>query len=325
MKSNLFFALSLSGLILSCGNPIKNENPNLGIEAGTEVVSPEMPIPTTENTTTVNGTSDLKEFSVLGSWVGWFRNADEDNTEGEVNTDWVLWEKENKINMTIESVSEADSLARGYSVVAGNERPFEGIYYKKPNGIHHFELSEPGDHKYDGTFIFDIDTVNAIGIWEAYNEIQTPKRKYTLEKKTFTYNPDVMLEEDVWYVNWQNSYEKTESYEMEEGEFEEFVQTYVATASNQIYKVNGSNTVLKPEDIENLSKGDLRIIRNTIYARHGYSFKNKPLRIFFDQQTWYIPMYANIQKEFSKTETDNIQLILKYEKNAEEYYDYFGR
>ena len=72
-------------------------------------------------------------------------------------------------------------------------------------------------------------------------------------------------------------------------------------------------------------KTKLRVIRNMIYARHGYSFKNRPLRVFFDAQEWYIPVNTDIKKDLTEIEKKNIQLLLKFEKNAKEYYDYFGR
>ena len=83
--------------------------------------------------------------------------------------------------------------------------------------------------------------------------------------------------------------------------------------------------MLTKSDVENLKKGDIVIIRNTIYARHGYSFKNQPLRVFFDAQDWYIPVHTDVKSELTDIEKDNIKLLLRYERNAKEYYDYFGR
>ncbi len=37
------------------------------------------------------------------------------------------------------------------------------------------------------------------------------------------------------------------------------------------------------------SKEQLRILRNTIYAQHGYVFTNKELKTYFAQFAWYIP------------------------------------
>jgi hypothetical protein len=89
--------------------------------------------------------------------------------------------------------------------------------------------------------------------------------------------------------------------------------------------MNASSKVLAKEEVENLKKGDLTIIRNSIYARHGYSFKNQPLRVFFDAQSWYIPVHTNITSDFTEIEKQNIELLLRYEKNAAVYYDRFGR
>ena len=62
-----------------------------------------------------------------------------------------------------------------------------------------------------------------------------------------------------------------------------------------------------------------------IYVRHGYSFKKRPLRVFFDPQSWYIPVFNNIKNNLTDIEKKNIKLLLRYEKNAKEYYDSFGR
>jgi len=53
--------------------------------------------------------------------------------------------------------------------------------------------------------------------------------------------------------------------------------------------------------------------------------QKRPLRVFFDAQPWYIPVHADIRSEFTELEKKNIQLLLSFEENAAEYYDYFGR
>jgi hypothetical protein len=67
-------------------------------------------------------------------------------------------------------------------------------------------------------------------------------------------------------------------------------------------------------------------MRNAIYARHGYSFKNRQMRYFFDNFVdWYVPVSTNVQPQLTKLETANIALIKRYEKHAEKYYDSYGR
>ena len=112
--------------------------------------------------------------------------------------------------------------------------------------------------------------------------------------------------------------EREEFYDFEE-------DTHFASATKKIYSINASNTLLTENDVANLNKGDLLIIRNTIYARHGYSFKSRPLRVFFDNESWYMPLNTDIKNAFTDIEKKNIVLLLKYEKIAKEYYDYFGR
>lgn len=44
---------------------------------------------------------------------------------------------------------------------------------------------------------------------------------------------------------------------------------------------------LNDQDIEKLSKKELRLARNEIYARHGYIFKDKSLKKYFNSTDWY--------------------------------------
>jgi hypothetical protein len=72
-------------------------------------------------------------------------------------------------------------------------------------------------------------------------------------------------------------------------------------------------------------KGDLEIIRNAIYARHGYSFKNRKMRYVFDQIDWYNPVHVDIRSDLTDLEKKNIDLLKRYEGHAVTYYDSFGR
>lgn len=43
---------------------------------------------------------------------------------------------------------------------------------------------------------------------------------------------------------------------------------------------------LKKSDLEDLSKSELRLARNEIYARHGRRFQDQELQDYFDSQEW---------------------------------------
>ena len=321
---------------IACENAIKNEDVEVIQEEGTEVS--EVDIDTSlnsavaalkdENPGVPNAMESIESDNpLIGFWVGYFRKDDEkmgDSYDKNIYAgDVFYWERENKINISIESIEGEKVIGR--SIVAGNDRPFEGTVVEEPKGTFTFELAEPGDDYYDGEFAFVIKNDKLTGTWEAYKDIDIKYRKYELEKKHYKYNPDQDLEYAKTYVDWTNTIESTETIEYDEGEFEEWISTEYATSTHLIYEVNGSARLLEKSEVENMKKGDLTIIRNAIYARHGYSFKNRFLRVFFDAQDWYIPVYTDIRNDFTDIELKNIVLLLKYEKNAAEYYDSFGR
>lgn len=69
-------------------------------------------------------------------------------------------------------------------------------------------------------------------------------------------------------------------------------------------------------DQPSLTKDDLRLLRNIMYARYGYAFKDAELRKRFDQYAWYIPD-PGLQAEqipFSESERRFLAEIVRKEK-----------
>lgn len=311
---NIIGVFVLSFFLLACNTAIKNEKNTVVVEEGTKVK-----IESESDTIETEVVEESKSHDhLLGFWVGYFEADHESKDKSIYVDDGYAWNRDNKINISIDQIS--DSIVLGHSVVAGNDRPFKGVI--RENTI---IVREPGDNKYDGEFVFRFENNQIIGNWIAYKNIEIKKRKYTLEHKEYKYDRDVMLQRIKHFVNWEEFKEHKETVEYDVNEFETWIQKEFSTATDQIYTLNASNILLKKEDVQNLKKGDLKIIRNTIYARHGYSFKNRPLRVFFDAQDWYIPVHADIKAEFTEIEKKNIELLLRFEKNAAEYYDSFGR
>lgn len=70
-------------------------------------------------------------------------------------------------------------------------------------------------------------------------------------------------------------------------------------------------------NLEKLSKGDLRYLRNEIFARHGYSFNLLEFQLYFGSQNWYKPISKskiNINKLNSK-ERNILRKIIELEKS----------
>lgn len=315
-----YFALCLVALFLTaCTNPIKNEA-TITVEEGTTVTETDPPPTTSEEMTETPPTTN-EVILLVGTWVGDFEKA-ADNRDKVIDKHGFYWNRTNKITIEIQQIEEGK--VRGRSIVAGNDRPFEGTIISREGEAVQIEAKEPGDDRYDGTFSFTIKDDILKGTWTAYKDIDIKKRKYRLERRKFVYNPDQMLEYAKQYIDWNNSIETVEVYK-DGDEVEEWIIEKFATATDLVYDLNASNTRLTEEQVANLKRSDLTIIRNAIYARHGYSFKHRPLRVFFDAQDWYIPVHTDIRSDFTELEKENIALLLRYEKNAAEYYDRFGR
>lgn len=57
----------------------------------------------------------------------------------------------------------------------------------------------------------------------------------------------------------------------------------------------------------------LRLMRNEIFARHGYRFANPQLRAYFEACHWYHPVADNSQVKLSDLEQLNVELLKNYE------------
>lgn len=66
-------------------------------------------------------------------------------------------------------------------------------------------------------------------------------------------------------------------------------------------------------DLSGLSGSDLRILRNAIYARHGYIFKSADLRNYFSSFSWYHPSSHDVSGRLNSIEKYNIAEIQRWE------------
>lgn len=189
-------------------------------------------------------------------------------------------------NMINLTLSEVnDTLIKGYSVCAGNYRPISGSIKETKKGRFTVKMNEPGDDKYDGAFEFEVNTLT--------NELSgkwTPYKTKGNEAKEY-----ILYKRDFTYNPNVGDHPETSTKKLTEA------------------------------DVENLSVEELEIMRNEIYARHGYSFKNKKMRYYFEGLEWYFPMGVDIRSQLSDIETQNIELIYRYEEYYKVQYDSYGR
>ncbi len=191
----------------------------------------------------------------------------------------------NKINLIISEIDEHK--IKGHTVVSGNDRPFEGTV--AANGTQYaIKAAEPGTDTYDGKFDVVLDSKGAKNTIVLKGNWVANTKKYG--KKTFTLT------------------KTTFAYNPKLGMYPQ-----------------ASTKALVESDVENLTKHDITIMRNEIYARHGYCFKNKDMRNYFDGEEWYMPMTIDIRNNLSPIEKENEVLLKRYEKYAQDYYDDYGR
>ena len=214
----------------------------------------------------------------------------------------------------------------GQSIVNGNQRPFRGVFNDKTN---HLVLDEPGSDKTDGRFEVNLSADSLTGNWVAFDKskVKAPTKTVKLIKKTFVYNPNFMLDpENTDLVDWTTSKEVKNSYKDEEtGNTETYSNSLNRSGTEAIFQINGSKQSLTEKELKNLRKLDLEIIKNAIYARHGYSFKKQTFRTFFEQTDWYIPVSNDVEKELTPMEKSNIAMLTRFIAYAEDKYDSFGR
>jgi hypothetical protein len=76
-----------------------------------------------------------------------------------------------------------------------------------------------------------------------------------------------------------------------------------------------TNELVPIELLKRLTKDDLTIMRNEIFASHGYRFKDEKLIAYFNEQEWYEAKLENVDDKLTPQERDNIILIKSIEDN----------
>ena len=92
----------------------------------------------------------------------------------------------------------------------------------------------------------------------------------------------------------------------------EIVREVPTTSNNQYILPNSDYIYLTDSDLAGLSKSELKLARNEIYARHGYIFDTQYLQDYFNSRSWYRPN-PSFDGTVSTIEESNANLIKKYE------------
>ena len=92
-----------------------------------------------------------------------------------------------------------------------------------------------------------------------------------------------------------------------------------STATDSSYTLSDSSTRLYSKaELQSMSADELWIARNEIFARHGRMFKDPDLQAYFNNKTWYTPIYTPEQWDATQSiadiESKNAALMLEVEQ-----------
>lgn len=68
------------------------------------------------------------------------------------------------------------------------------------------------------------------------------------------------------------------------------------------------------QDLYGLTNEQVDLVRNYIYAKHGYIFKTDYYRRYFSQFRWYRPRYKNVDNMLNKYEKKNVMFLRQWTK-----------
>ncbi len=98
----------------------------------------------------------------------------------------------------------------------------------------------------------------------------------------------------------------------EDGEGDSMVTEEVVNRNGKY--IIASEKYLTEDELKDLPKDELKIMRNEIYARYGYIFvKNGEMDKYFSQKSWYSPQFKNVDDKLTDLEKHNIKLIKQVE------------
>lgn len=77
-----------------------------------------------------------------------------------------------------------------------------------------------------------------------------------------------------------------------------------------------NSRILEAQELSGMTKAELRIARNEIYARYGWRFESEELADYFEGKAWYVPGENVDDTILSDVERANIKLITEMEQTA---------
>ncbi len=96
----------------------------------------------------------------------------------------------------------------------------------------------------------------------------------------------------------------------------EIRQVNAGTMEEEFFFPESNSRILEAQELSGMTKVELRIARNEIYARYGWRFESEELADYFERKAWYAAGENVDDTILSDVERANIELIAEVEKTA---------
>ncbi len=156
-----------------------------------------------------------------------------------------------EIRIILNYVSGSNAI--GYNIHKGLQRNLNGSVERNGDTIH-MQLSEPGDHEFDGVFELTFNGIDdhPTGSWVPINSVSLQKKSFELERVVRK-----ELKEDVFslseFILWDIFYDSIGSYNFEEDglcTFEYYPSDIDEKGLNQKVEINGSWSIIDEKSLK---------------------------------------------------------------------------
>ena len=206
---------------------------------------------------------------------------------------------------------DAENFEKWTFVTKGKEK-----YIIDENNKSYRRLTDNNDERYDAYTKAVLSILFADAIHNKNIEINGNKIKIYGNEYKFELWPYYIADDEVLYLSGNilkidglsaNIYETEAVGKWDIKRTERIIQTI------PLFFWNDSNYPDLNLDKYKSSRTDLRLLRNLVYAKHGYKFKSEDLNKIFSEFDWYKVNPNFSEKNFSTEERQLIQRIQKYE------------
>lgn len=93
--------------------------------------------------------------------------------------------------------------------------------------------------------------------------------------------------------------------------------THVPPVTDGKYAYPSDSRIITRSELEGMTRQEIKIILNEIYARHGYTFNDDDLVEYFESKTWYTPTESDldeVSRMLNDYEAENRDIIVEYQK-----------